>query len=120
MIFKIPKSLPKFLSEEEIKILLDKGTYKDSSYKGLRMSTMLEILYATLILRISELIKIKKGDINDDLSSILIKGKGGFRVVPLFDKAIVTLKIFEVKRKLNLEILFLFPSSSKDRSYYKT
>ena len=88
---KIPKSLPKFLSEEEIKILLDK-TYKDSSYKGLRMSTMLEILYATGV-RISELIKIKKGDINDDLSSILIKGKGGvFRVVPLFGRAIVTLK----------------------------
>ena len=79
------------MSEEEIKILLDK-TYKDFSYKGLRMSTMLEILYATGV-RISELIKIKKGDINDDLSSILIKGKGGvFRVVPLFGRAIVTLK----------------------------
>ena len=37
---------------------------------------MLEILYATGI-RISELIKIKKGDINEDFSSILIQGKGG-------------------------------------------
>ncbi len=111
---KIPKSLPKFLSEEEIKILLDK-TYKDSSYKGLRMSTMLEILYATGV-RISELIKIKKGDINDDLSSILIKGKGGvFRVVPLFGRAIVTLKKYlKSQEKIKLRNSFLFPSSSKD------
>ncbi|MEC8265250.1 MAG: site-specific tyrosine recombinase/integron integrase [Pseudomonadota bacterium] len=111
---KIPKSLPKFLSEEEIKILLDK-TYKDSSYKGLRMSTMLEILYATGV-RISELIKIKKGDINDDLSSILIKGKGGvFRVVPLFGRATVTLKKYlKSQEKIKLRNSFLFPSSSKD------
>ena len=102
------------MSEEEIKILLDK-TYKDSSYKGLRMSTMLEILYATGV-RISELIKIKKGDINDDLSSILIKGKGGvFRVVPLFGRAIVTLKKYlKSQEKIKLRNSFLFPSSSKD------
>ena len=51
---KLPKSLPKFLTEKEIKVLLDK-TYKDSSDKGLRLSVMLEILYATGV-RISELI----------------------------------------------------------------
>ena len=55
---KVPKSLPKFLTEQEIKILLEK-TYHDSSFKGLRMTVMMEILY-TAGLRISELIKIKK------------------------------------------------------------
>ena len=51
-------------------------TYQDVTNKGLRLSVMLEILY-TAGLRISELVKIKKNEINENLSSILIKGKGG-------------------------------------------
>ena len=88
---------------------------KISPYKGLRISTMLEILYATGV-RISELIKIKKGDINEDLSSVLIQGKGGVhRNVPLFGRAIVTLKKYlKSIRENKIENYFLFPSSSKD------
>ena len=40
---KLPKSLPKFLTEKEIKVLLDK-TYKDSSDKGLRLSVIRVVL----------------------------------------------------------------------------
>ena len=79
---KITKKIPKFLSEKEIFTLLER-TYKDSSFKGLRMSVMMEILYATGI-RISELVEIKNGDLSEDFSSVLIKGKGGKqRVVAL-------------------------------------
>ena len=111
---KVPKSLPKFLTEQEIEILLEK-TYHDSSFKGLRMTVMMEILY-TAGLRISELIKIKKGDINDDLSSILIKGKGGVhRVVPLFGKAKTSLKNYlNFLSKDTINNSFLFSSNSKD------
>ena len=111
---KIPRSLPKYLTENEIKVLLDK-TYQDFSKKGIRLSVMLEILYATGI-RISELIKIKKGDINEDLSSVLIQGKGGVhRNVPLFGRAIVTLKNYlKSIDEDKIENYFLFPSSSKD------
>ena len=111
---KIPKSLPKFLTEKEVNILLDR-TYQDFSHKGVRLSTMLEILYATGI-RISELVKIRKADINEDLSSILIKGKGGVhRIVPLFGRAIVTLKNYlKIKDQDKINNSYLFPSNSKD------
>ena len=111
---KIPKSLPKFLTEKEVNILLDR-TYQDLSHKGVRLSTMLEILYATGI-RISELVKIRKADINEDLSSILIKGKGGVhRIVPLFGRAIVTLKNYlKIKDQDKINNSYLFPSNSKD------
>ena len=108
---KLPKSLPKFLTEKEIKVLLDK-TYKDSSDKGLRLSVMLEILYATGV-RISELIKIKKGDISEDFSSILIQGKGGqHRVVPLFGRALISLRDYLISKKMDkINNLFLFQCS---------
>ncbi len=111
---KLPRSLPKFLNEKEVKILLDK-TYQDTSGRGLRLSVMLEILYATGV-RISELIKIKKGDINEDFSSILIQGKGGqHRVVPLFGRALNSLKnYFLSNEKDQINSPFLFPSRSKD------
>ena len=110
---KITKTIPKFLSEKEIFTLLER-TYKDSSFKGLRMSVMMEILYATGI-RISELVEIKNGDLSEDFSSVLIKGKGGKqRVVPLFGKVKEVLKkyLFE-KKHFNTEGSFLFPSNSK-------
>ena len=110
---KITKTIPKFLSEKEIFTLLER-TYNDSSFKGLRMSVMMEILYATGI-RISELVEIKNGDISEDFSSVLIKGKGGKqRVVPLFGKVKEVLKkyLFE-KQHFNTEGSFLFPSNSK-------
>ena len=110
---KITKTIPKFLSEKEIFTLLER-TYNDSSFKGLRMSVMMEILYATGI-RISELVEIKNGDLSEDFSSVLIKGKGGKqRVVPLFGKVKEVLKkyLFE-KRHFNTKGSFLFPSNSK-------
>ena len=110
---KITKTIPKFLSEKEIFTLLER-TYNDSSFKGLRMSVMMEILYATGI-RISELVEIKNGDLGEDFSSVLIKGKGGKqRVVPLFGKVKEVLKkyLFE-KRHFNTKGSFLFPSNSK-------
>ena len=110
---KITKTIPKLLSEKEIFTLLER-TYNDSSFKGLRMSVMMEILYATGI-RISELVEIKNGDLSEDFSSVLIKGKGGKqRVVPLFGKVKEVLKkyLFE-KRHFNTKGSFLFPSNSK-------
>ena len=110
---KITKTIPKLLSEKEIFTLLER-TYNDSSFKGLRMSVMMEILYATGI-RISELVEIKNGDLSEDFSSVLIKGKGGKqRVVSLFGKVKEVLKkyLFE-KRHFNTKGSFLFPSNSK-------
>ena len=82
---KVPQSIPKLLSELEVNILIEK-TYEDDSFKGLRLTLLIETLYATGI-RVSELVGIKIGDIKDDFSSIIIKNKGGDqRSVPLLEK----------------------------------
>ena len=61
-------------------------SYEDDSLKGLRLSLMLEILYATGI-RVSELVSLKIGNLADDYSSIIILNKGSKeRVVPLIVK----------------------------------
>ena len=112
---KLPKKIPKFLSESEVNILIEKS-YEDHSFKGLRRTLLIEILYATGI-RVSELVSIRLGDITDNYSSIIIKVKGGKqRIVPLFGKVISVLKKYvdllnQLKKQSNC--LFLFPSNSK-------
>jgi integrase/recombinase XerD len=112
---KLIKKIPNFLSESEINTLIEKS-YEDKSLKGLRRTLLIEILYATGI-RVSELVNIKLGDISDNYSSIIIKGKGGKqRIVPLFGKVILVLKKyvdFLNQSKQPNNSLFLFPSKSK-------
>ena len=113
---KLPKSVPKFLSESEINQLIEKSN-EDKTLKGLRLTLQLEILYVTGI-RVSELVNIKNGDINDDFSSIIIKGKGGDqRIVPIFGKVLDILKMYidELRASQNIAInKYLFPSNSKE------
>ena len=71
---KFKRTIPKILSEEQIKKIINLS-YNDSTDKGLRLSLMLEMLYATGI-RISELVSLKLGDISDDYSFIIILNKG--------------------------------------------
>ena len=112
---KLPKKVPKFLTESEVNDLIEKS-YKDQTFKGLRTSLLIEILYATGI-RVSELVSISLGDISDDYSSIIIKGKGGDqRIVPLFGKVKKVLEKyinFLNQFKEQTQSLFLFPSNSK-------
>ena len=110
---KIPKNIPKFLSEKEVIRLIDE-TYKDTTFKGLRLTVLLEILYTTGI-RVSELVGIKIGDISDDYSSIIIKSKGGKRrIIPLFGNVIDKLQKYVTElRTFSKKSYFLFPSNSK-------
>ena len=114
---KTKKKLPRFLSELDVKKLID-VTYEDKSAQGLRMSLMMEILYATGI-RVSELVSLTLAAFKEDFSSILIIGKGNKqRFVPLTEKAKNTcFKYLETQKKLNKknhkEIKYLFPSYSK-------
>ena len=112
---KLPKKIPKFLSESEVNNLIEKS-YEDKSFKGLRTTLLIEILYATGI-RVSELVSISLGDISDNFSSIVIRGKGGKqRIVPLFGKVKTVLKRyvnFLNQLKQPTKSLFLFPSNSK-------
>ena len=96
---KKPKHLPNCLSEEEVDKLLD--TPDITSPSGLRDKAMLETMYASG-LRVSELLKLEKGQINLTKGIITVFGKGAKeRKVPISDYAVEYVKkyINEVRNK---------------------
>ena len=79
---RLEKRLPKFLTEEEIDLLMEESL-KDSSDLGRRNNIILSMLYATGM-RISELVCIKISSIRFDEGLIEVAGKGGKgRMVPI-------------------------------------
>ena len=87
---KIPKSLPKSLSEEEVESLLDAPSVKTVS--GLRDKAMLELLYACG-LRVSELVNILLTELSMTEGVIRVTGKGSkTRLVPMGEEAVDWIK----------------------------
>jgi integrase/recombinase XerD len=83
---RLPRSLPKYLSEAEVDALLDAARRRESR-SGLVAVAALEILYATG-LRVSELVALPQSALAGDAALLLIQGKGGReRIVPLSDPA---------------------------------
>lgn len=78
---KIEKKLPNFLSEEQMRDILD--SIDTTNILGIRNKMIVEILYATGI-RLSELINIKLEDINYNDKTIRIMGKGSKERIVLF------------------------------------
>lgn len=86
---KIPKKIPKVLSEKEIVLLLEQPHTEDT--KGIRDKAMLELLYATGI-RVSELIHLKVTDVNINQGYILCRDQNKERMIPIGKNAITALK----------------------------
>ncbi len=110
---KQEKPLPKFLSYEDIKSLIDKAVEKNE-YRWSRVAVMIELMYATG-LRVSELVCLPENAINYNKRLITIFGKGKKeRVVPIAEKAINTVlnysKIRENFIKAKKTSPWLFPS----------
>ena len=81
-----PKSLPKYLTEQEVDALLLAGMAR-AGQQGQLARVALEILYATG-LRVSELLSLRRGALAGDAAVLLVRGKGGKeRIVPLSDAA---------------------------------
>jgi len=94
---KTSKTLPGDLNEQEVNNLIE-TCYQNSSPEGLRLTALIEILYASGM-RVSELVTLKISDVqtkSDDSnikSYIIIKGKGEKeRLVVIHDKAIASLQ----------------------------
>jgi integrase/recombinase XerD len=82
---KLPRSLPKSLSEEEVESILDAPNA--GTAQGLRDRAMLETLYASG-LRVSELVGLKGQQVSLDMNVIRILGKGSKeRLTPLGEEA---------------------------------
>lgn len=83
---KLPRSLPKSLSEEEVEALLDAPDLNQSI--GLRDRAMLETLYASG-LRVSELVGLKGTEVSLSEGVVRVTGKGSkTRLVPLGEVAV--------------------------------
>lgn len=99
--------LPKFLSEEEVFKMLNKIN-SDKSEFGIKLSCMLEILYAAG-LRVSELVTLPIAAIQREGESLrnylIVKGKGEKeRIAPLNKAAIAKLlEYLEFRKKLGQE-----------------
>ena len=87
---KLPRSLPKTLTEADVERLLDSSDV--GSTLGLRDRAMLETLYATG-LRVSELVGLKLTAVNLNDGVLRVTGKGNKdRLVPLGEEAVQWLK----------------------------
>jgi integrase/recombinase XerD len=83
---KLPRRLPKNLSEAQVEGLLEAPDTKTTL--GLRDRAMLETLYACG-LRVSELVGLKLAQVSLDMGVVRVVGKGGKeRMVPLGEEAI--------------------------------
>lgn len=83
---KLPRSLPKSLSEDDVEQLINAPDY--NTHLGLRDRAMLETLYATG-LRVSELIGMQVTELSLTDGVVRITGKGSkTRLVPLGEQAV--------------------------------
>ena len=113
---KIPKRLPNYLSTGEISSLLN-YPYGDT-FKDFRDRLILELFYATG-LRISELIKIKVGDIQVEGGTIKVLGKGNKERIVVFGKTASNILREYLKQRFDYEKFnlsqYLFPQLKKSK-----
>lgn len=110
---KLPRSLPKSLSESDVESLLEAPDLDDPV--GLRDRTMLEVLYACG-LRVTELVSLTMPQINLRQNVIRVMGKGSKeRLVPMGEEASAWLtRYFREARPVllnNLPNEIVFPST---------
>jgi integrase/recombinase XerD len=90
----------------------------DEAPAGLRMTALLEMLYATGM-RVSELVQLPLSAVARDQDFIVVRGKGGKeRLVPLTRKAREAIAAYKAARPCFIprggESKWLFPSSGKE------
>src|SRR6185503_18104493 len=87
---KLPRSLPKSLTEEDVESLLDAPRVEEPL--GVRDKAMLEMLYASG-LRVSELVTLKLTQVSQDMGVVRVLGKGAKeRLVPLGEEALAWIR----------------------------
>lgn len=109
---KIGKSLPKYLSEEDVGRLLNTAENEEK-----RIYTLLEVLYASG-LRVSELVGLPVAAADIENQTLRVVGKGSKeRIVPLNTRAVNALQKWMVVREARLPVgrvnKWLFPSNAK-------
>lgn len=89
---KVSKRLPTYLTNEEVDTLLSMP--EEKSHRGLRDKAMLEVMYASG-LRVSELLTLKRENINFQQGLVRVLGKGAKeRIIPLGDYALSVVALY--------------------------
>jgi integrase/recombinase XerD len=97
---KLPRSLPKSLSEAEVEALL--AAPDVASAQGLRDRAMLETLYASG-LRVSELVGLKTIQVSLDMGVVRVLGKGSKeRLTPLGQEAVAWVERYQKEARPEL------------------
>jgi integrase/recombinase XerD len=97
---KLPRSLPKSLSEAEVEALLESPRL--ATAQGVRDRAMLEVLYASG-LRVSELVGLKTVQANLDMGVVRVLGKGSKeRLSPLGEEAIAWIQRYQKEARPEL------------------
>ena len=114
------KKLPQILSIEQVDKLINLSR-EDRSVNGVRLNTMIEILYATGI-RISELVEMKLSATVSEKNFLLIQGKGNKeRLVPISENTEKNIKKYlKIRNSFLLkdkESKWLFPSKQSSRGH---
>ena len=87
---KLPRSLPKILTEEDVDALLAAPNVETPL--GLRDKSMLEALYASG-LRVSELVTMQVAQLSQDMGVVRVVGKGSKeRLVPVGEEALMWIR----------------------------
>jgi integrase/recombinase XerD len=110
---RLPRSLPKYLGEQEVDALLAAAASLPGR-RGALAKAAVEILYATG-LRVSELLTLPRSALAGDASVLLIRGKGGKeRIVPLSDAARQAAAALVAAE--DMACRYLFPGRDKRRT----
>lgn len=110
---RLPTTLPKYLTEQEVDALL-RACERLAGRRGALARAALEILYATG-LRVSELLSLPRHALAGDGSVLLIRGKGGKeRIVPLSDRAKSAAAVLAAEQEK--EGRYLFPGRDGRRA----
>jgi integrase/recombinase XerD len=97
---KLPRILPKSLTEKDIEVLLNAPNLEQPI--GLRDRTMLEVLYASG-LRVSELVSLQVAQVSLDMGVVRVMGKGGKeRLAPLGEEALGWISRYTTEARLEL------------------
>lgn len=98
---KVEKKLPSFVREAEMDLMLDHFNFSDG-FEGARDQLVIELLYNTGI-RLSELINLKRTDVNHFENHIKVLGKRNKeRIIPISAFIVKLIKDYETKAALQM------------------
>lgn len=109
---KIPKTLPKFLTKEEILRAVEWINANENTWFELRDKALILFLYATG-LRISEALNVKLSDLEDNWVKVTMAKGEKQRMVPIADAAMEAIKEYLHKRPCSSEYLFVNKNCDK-------